>query len=248
MKESYKEKVVIVTGSSRGIGAATIRYFASKNYNVVINYLNSEEEAMKLKDEVESKYNIKALVIKADIKDEEQVKLLINETYKQFDHIDCLVNNAGIAIDTTLEDKTVANFNEILSTNLIGTFLMCKHVGPIMQEQGYGSIVNISSTNGIDSFYPYSMDYDASKAGVISLTHNFAILYAPNIRVNCIAPGWVNTEMNKELGEDYIKEECKHILLNRFAKTDEIAKMIYFIAEEATYVNDSIIKVDGGRC
>ena len=247
MSESYNQKTVIVTGSSRGIGAATIKEFAKNNYNVVINYLNNEEKANALKDEVEKLYNIKALAIKADIKKEDQVKMLINQTYKHFGRIDCLVNNAGIAIDTTLEDKTVKNFNEILSTNLIGTFLMCKHIGSIMQEQGYGSIVNISSTNGIDSFYPYSMDYDASKAGVIYLTHNFANLYAPNIRVNSIAPGWVNTEMNKELPKEYIEEENKHILLNRFAEPEEIAKTIVFVAE-STYMNDSIIKIDGGRC
>ncbi len=116
-----------------------------------------------------------------------------------------------------------------------------------MKEQGYGSIVNVSSTNGIDSYYPYSMDYDASKAGIINLTHNFALEFAPDIRVNSVAPGWVNTEMNKELGEQYIEKECQHILLKRFAKPDEIAEVIYFVATHE-YLNDSIIKVDGGRC
>ena len=116
-----------------------------------------------------------------------------------------------------------------------------------MKEQGTGSIINISSTNGLDSYYPYSMDYDASKAGVISLSHNFALLYAPNVRVNTICPGWVNTEMNKELDDDYKKEECKHILLNRFAEPEEIAKTIYE-TDNNLYLNDSIIKVDGGRC
>ncbi len=248
MENKEFSKVVIVTGSSRGIGKSTIKEFAKNGYNVVINYVVHKEAAMSLKEEVESLYKVKALVIQADIKDEEQVLKLINETVKEFGHIDCLINNAGIAIDTTLEDKTVANFNEILSTNLIGTFLMCKHIGPIMQDQGYGSIVNISSTNGIDSYYPYSLDYDASKAGVISLTHNFALLYAPTIRVNCIAPGWVNTEMNKELPSDYIEEEYQHILLNRFAEPHEIAEFIFFVADKASYVNDSIIKIDGGRC
>ena len=124
----------------------------------------------------------------------------------------------------------------------------CKHIGLYMQKQGFGSIVNISSTNGIDSYYTYSMDYDASKAGVISLTHNFANQFAPTIRVNCIAPGWVNTDMNKELGQYYIEEECKHILLGRFSNPEEIAKEIYHIAVESTYINDSIIKIDGGRC
>ena len=248
MNSSYDNKVVLVTGSSRGIGASTIEVFAKNKFNVVINYVNSESKALSLKEEVEAKYGVKALVVKADVSKEEEVKRLVDVTLSEFGHIDVLVNNAGIAIDTTLEDKTVDNFRKILDVNLIGTFLMCKYVGEVMMKQGYGSIVNISSTNGIDSYYAYSMDYDASKAGVISLTHNFANLYAPNIRVNSIAPGWVNTEMNKELGEDYINDECKHILLGRFAETYEIAEFIYYIGVEANYVNDAIIKVDGGRC
>jgi 3-oxoacyl-[acyl-carrier protein] reductase len=91
------------------------------------------------------------------------------------------------------------------------------------------------------------MDYDASKAGVISLSHNFALEYAPTVRVNCIAPGWVNTEMNKELDNEYIEEECGRILLDRFAEPKEIAEVIYFVGVTSTYLNDSVIKVDGGR-
>lgn len=248
MNNIYSSKTAIITGSSRGIGAATALYFAKNNYNVVINYVNSKEQAEKLSTELESKYNIKTLVIKCDISKEDEVLNMLQLAKETFGTIDILINNAGIAIDTTLEDKTVENFRKILDTNLIGTFLTCKHIGLFMKEQGYGSIVNISSTNGIDSFYPYSMDYDASKAGVISLTHNFALEFAPTIRVNCIAPGWVNTEMNKELDEEYTKSECEHILLNRFAESEEIAKEIYHIAVESTYINDSIIKIDGGRC
>ena len=116
-----------------------------------------------------------------------------------------------------------------------------------MYEEKKGSIINVSSTNSIDSFYPYSIDYDASKAGVNILTHDFAKEYAPYVKVNTIAPGWINTEMNKELDKEYIEEECQHILLNRFAEPEEIAEEIYHISE-SSYLNDSIIKVDGGRC
>lgn len=243
-------KVVIVTGSSIGIGAATIKEFAKNGFNVVINYLHNKEKAYALKEEVESKYNIEAMVIQADVSKEEDVINLVNEVQNKFKRIDCLVNNAGIAIDTTLEDKKVSDFQKILNTNVIGVFLMSKYVGKIMLNQKEGSIVNISSTNGIDTYYSYSMDYDASKAGVISLTHNFANLYAPIIKVNCIAPGWVSTDMNKELDEEYIKNECKNILLGRFALPEEIAKNIFYIAMDAPYINDTIIRVDGGvkRC
>ena len=248
MNNIYGLKTAIITGSSRGIGASTAEQFAKKNYNVVINYVNSKEDAERLSNKIETEYNVKTLVVKCDVSKEDEVLNMLQLTKEKFSTIDVLINNAGIAIDTTLEDKTVENFRKIIDVNLIGTFLTCKHIGLFMKEQGYGSIVNISSTNGIDSFYPYSMDYDASKAGVISLTHNFALEFAPTIRVNCIAPGWVNTEMNKELDEEYIKSECEHILLNRFAEPEEIAKEIYYIAAESTYMNDSIIKIDGGRC
>ena len=240
-------KVAIITGSSRGLGAATAIFFAKNNYNVVINYTSREEDSIKIEKEIQKEYSVETLRIKADVSKEEDVLRLLNETKDKFGRIDILVNNAGIAIDTTLEDKTVENFKKILDVNLIGVFLCCKHIGTFMKKQGFGSIVNISSTNGIDSFYPYSMDYDASKAGVISLTHNFALEYAPIVKVNTVAPGWINTEMNKELGSDYIEEECKHILLNRFAEPEEIAETIYFTAT-SSYLNDSIIKVDGGRC
>ncbi len=241
-------QTVIVTGSSKGLGASTIIEFASHNYNVVINYLTNEQNALDLKKYVEAKYQIEALVIKADVSIEEDVKRLLNETVNKFGRIDILVNNAGIAIDTTLEDKTPENFKKILDTNLIGVFLPCKYIGTYMKNNNNGSIINISSTNGIDSFYPYSMDYDASKAGVISLTHNFAKEFAPYVRVNCIAPGWIDTDMNKNLDQDYIKEECNHILLERFAQKEEIAKEIFHIAVESTYINDCILKIDGGRC
>lgn len=240
--------VALVTGSNRGIGRSCIEEFAKRGVTVVINYCHHEEEAKELEKEIKEKYNAETLVIKCDVSKENEVIDMLNKVKEKFKTIDVLINNAGIAIDTTLEDKTVENFHKILDTNLIGTFLTCKYIGKIMKDQGYGSIVNISSTNAIDSFYPYGMDYDASKAGVISLTHNFAIEYSPNIRVNCIAPGWVNTEMNKELNQEYIDEECKHILLNRFAEPKEIAKEIYHIAVESTYINDSVIKIDGGRC
>ena len=248
MNSTYDKKTAIITGSSRGIGAATALYFAEKGFNIVINYVSNKEAADSISREINEKFPVDTLVIKCDVSNESEVVNLLQLTKERFGRIDVLVNNAGIAIDTTLEDKTVDNFHKILDVNLIGTFLACKHIGACMKEQEFGSIVNISSTNGIDSFYPYSMDYDASKAGVISLTHNFALEFAPTIRVNCIAPGWVNTEMNKELDDEYIKDECKHILLGRFSEPLEIAKEIYHVAVESTYLNDSIIKIDGGRC
>lgn len=246
MNQIYNKKTVLITGGSRGVGAATAKEFASHGYNIIINYVENDFQAQNIRQEILSKYDVKVTLVKADVSQEKDIEKMISTIKKEYETIDCLINNAGIAIDTTLEDKTVANFHQILDVNLIGPFLMSKYIGQLMLEQGYGRIVNISSTNGIDSYYPYSMDYDASKAGLISLTHNFAIQYAPHIQVNCVAPGWVNTEMNKELEKEYIAEENKHILLKRFAEPEEIAETIYFAAT-ASYLNDAIIKIDGGR-
>lgn len=233
-------KVILVTGASRGLGEAIARKFLDNN-NIV--YINFNKTTLK---ELEEKYHEykNARFIKCDVSNEEEVKNMISKIKEEEGHLDVLVNNAGIAIDSELKDKNKESFQRILDVNLIGPFLTSKYVLDIMDK---GSIINISSTNGIDTYYSYSLDYDASKAGLINLTHNFASMYAPNIRVNCIAPGWINTEMNKELDKEYIKEECEHILLERFAEPKEIANVVFFLAsEEASYITDTIIRVDGG--
>ena len=244
---NFKNKVVLVTGSSHGIGKATIIEFDKKGCNVIINYNQSKKEALALKKQLESLYPIKVLTIKADISNEEEVINMINKIISTFGRIDILVNNAGIAIDTTFEDKTKENFQKILDVNLIGTFLVSKYASIYMIKQKHGKIINVSSTNGIDTYYPYSLDYDASKAGLISLTHNLSKQLAPYVNVNCVCPGWVNTPMNNDLDSEYIKEEIAKINLRRFARPEEIAKVILFLAsEDASYVNNAIIRVDGG--
>lgn len=235
------KKIALVTGSSRGIGRETIKKFAQEGYNVVINYNNSYEDAISLKEEVEKEYNVKALVIKCDVSNESEVKDMIDSIIKEFNRIDVVVNNASISIDTVFEDKTVDNFKRILDVNLIGTFLVSKYASTYMTN---GSIINVSSTNAIDTYYPEGLDYDASKAGVISLTHNLAKQFSPNIRVNAVAPGWTRTDMNKNIDENEYKDD---ILLKRFADPKEIASVIVFLASnEASYINNSVIRVDGG--
>lgn len=238
-------KTVLVTGSSSGIGYEIIKKYAKNNYNVIITYNNNYNNAKELENEIKEKYKVDTLIVKLDISNEENIKEVLEIVKDKFNTIDVLVNNAAIAIDTTLEDKTKANFMKTLEINLVGTFLVSKYFSKIMPT---GSIINISSTNGIDSYYVESLDYDASKSGVISLTHNLANYLSPNIRVNCVCPGWVNTNMNKLLDKEFIKKEESKILLNRFADPSEIASLVYYLSsEEASYINDSIIKIDGGR-
>ena len=240
-------KNVLVTGGTRGIGEAISREFAKKGYDLIINYINSNEKAQNLKQELEKEYNIKVLPIQTDISNEIAIKNMVDTAIKEFGKIDVLVNNAGIVIDKEFEDRTVEEWKKTLDINLIAPFVLTKLVGKEMMKQKSGAIINISSTNGINTYYPTSVDYDASKSGLISLTYDSAVQFAPYVRVNCVAPGWVNTEMNKELPEDFVKEETERILVKRFAEPKEIAKVVTFLAsEDASFVNSTVIKVDGG--
>ena len=241
------KKVVLITGAAKGIGVAIARKFASLKYNIVLNYLTSQKEAEKVKEELENLFSIKVLLIKADISVEEEVRDMINKGIEVFNKIDVLINNAAITKDNFYYEKTEEEFAHVLHTNLVGPFLTCKYVGKYMLKQKKGVIINISSTNGIDTEETYSMDYDASKSGLISLTHNFAKALAPFVRVNAVAPGWTTTEAVLEMNPTYLQEEEKKVLLKRFAEPEEIANVVSFLAsEEASYINKTVIRVDGG--
>lgn len=239
-------KTIIITGGTKGLGKAIAKVFALHNYNLVLTYLHDDASALQTKKELEQ-FNSEVMIVKSDVSNEQEVIKLLNSIKSRFESIDVLINNAGIAIDTTLEDKTVDNFKKILDTNLIGPFLTSKYIGRFMFNQGYGKIINISSTNAIDTYYKEGLDYDASKAGLNLLTLNFADIYAPVINVNAIACGWINTEMNKDMDQEFKDKEVSKILLNRFAEPEEIANVVYFLTtKEASYINGSIIRVDGG--
>ena len=226
-------KTVLITGSSSKICQKAIKKFLEKGYQVITTYYKNKC----VMENVTSYY--------LDLKDENSIRNLIYNIKNEFGYIDVLVNNIGVCKDSPLEEKSMSDFKNILDINLTGTFMLTKYIKEVMNN---GSILNIASTNGIDTYYPESIDYDASKAGIISLTHNFAKIYAPNIRVNALALGWVNTDMTKDMFEKFKMQEENKILLKRFAEPEEIANVIYFISsDEASYINNSIIRVDGGK-
>jgi 3-oxoacyl-[acyl-carrier protein] reductase len=243
-----KNKTILITGASRGIGYQTAYEVAKEGANVIINYNNSIKQAKELEQLLKKEFGTKTLLVKANIKNEQEIINMVNESINHFQKIDVLINNAGICKDTTVEDKTKENFMEILETNLVGTFLVSKYVSQHMLKEKSGKIINIASTNATYSYYPESLDYDASKAGIVSLTHNLALHLSPYITVNAISPGWTKTDMNKDLSKEQIKKEEEKILLKRFAQPQEIAKVITFLSsDDANYINNQIINVDGGE-
>lgn len=241
-------KTILVTGSAKGIGKEVILEFAKCGFNCVINYQTSLIEAKKLKSEVES-LGAKCLMIKADVRSEEEVDKMFCEVEKEFGGVDVLVNNAAIDLSNVMEKKSISDFKDTLDVNLIGAYITSKRAFPFMKEKKWGRIINISSTNAINTYYPMCLEYDASKAALISLTHNLAILFAPNVTVNAIAPGFIGTETELEdYDKEFLELELEKILVRRFGEPKEVAKLVKFLAsDDAGFINNTIIRIDGGQ-
>lgn len=250
MYMNLENKVVLVTGSSKGIGSCSIKEFAKNKCKVIINYNQSIEEAKLVEEEIK-KYNVDYLLIKCDIRKEEEVKEMFQKIENKFNRLDILVNNAAIEINSEFEEKNVLDFRRVLDVNVIGTFLVSKYASKLMLKNKYGKIINITSNNAINKYDPTTLEYDASKAAIISLTHNLAKELSPYINVNAIAPGWVKTKkiekINNELNGLFEESESANIFKGRFATEEEIANVILFLASDlSSYINNEVIKVDGG--
>ncbi len=243
------KKTALVTGGAGGIGSAIALRLAKSGHDIVINYLSSEERAKQLRKQIEEDYDVKCLIIQADVSREEEVDAMVSQIEKQLGGVDILINNAGIDLPDLFSRKSAEQFKKVLDVNVVGAFNCAKRVYPHMMEQEYGKIVNIASTNGINTYYPMCLDYDASKAALISLTHNLAIQFAPCVNVNAIAPGFIGTEKELEgYDEDFLKQETEKILLQRYGKPEEVADLVNFlVSDEASFINSSVIRIDGGQ-
>lgn len=239
-------RTVLITGSSRGIGAATARRLA-ENYKIVINYKNSKDEALDLLDEIR-KINPLAIAVKADVSKEEEVDYLFDTIEKNFGPVDILINNAGKSHVGLIQDMTYENWQEIINTNLNSVFLTSKRaIGPMIRQKS-GVIINMSSIWGKEGA-ALEAAYSASKGAINSFTKALSKELAPsNIRVNAIAPGVVLTDMMKnDYGEKDLTLIKEDIGLGRFADPKEIADLIAFlISDEASYITGSIIDINGG--
>ena len=233
-------KNVLVTGSTGTLGEEILRLLLKNNYNVIGHYNKNWERAYELEKELSIEF------IKCDLTNENDIDNMVNYLINKYEHIDILINNAAFYYDEPLEEKTKETFMKVLDVNLVGPFLLSKKLGKYMLDNKYGKIINVASTNGIDTYYPESIDYDASKAGLINLTKNLAKYYAPYICVNAIAPGWIETKDTLNMDESFIKEEKEKILLNRFGIPYEIEHSILFLCEN-DYIDGEIIRIDGGK-
>lgn len=244
-----KNKVVLVTGGAQGIGKAIVLELAKHHYDIVINYLTSTEAAASLKETIEKEYDIHCMTIQADVSKEEDVEDMISQIEKELGGVDILINNAAVDLSNLFHLKTAQEFQKTLDVNVVGAFNCAKRVYHHMLDQEYGRIINIASTNGINTYYPMCIDYDASKAALISLTHNLAFEFGPYIHVNAIAPGFIGTENELDgYDEEFLKQEEEKIMVKRYGKPEEVAYLVKFlISPEADFINNSIIRIDGGQ-
>lgn len=242
-------KVVLVTGGAQGIGKAIVLELAKNHYDVVINYLTSNKAAALLEEEIKKNYDVRVMTIQADVSKEEEVDAMISLIEKKWGGVDILINNAAVDLSNLFHLKTADEFRKTLDVNVVGAFNCSKRVYRHMLDQEYGRIINISSTNGINTYYPMCIDYDASKAALISLTHNLAFEYGPYINVNAIAPGFIGTDNELDgYDEEFLKEEQEKIMVNRYGKPEEVAYFVKFlISDEANFINNTIIRIDGGQ-
>lgn len=235
-------KTVLITGASRGIGKACAKLFPEKGYNVVINYFNSEKEALELASQLKN-----AIAVRADISDKTQVDAMIKEAKDKFGSVDILINNAGIAQSKVFSDITEADFDKMVNIHLKGTFNCTKAVLEDMIDKKSGRIINISSIWGITGA-SCEVHYSMVKAGIIGFTKALAKELAPSgITVNAIAPGVTDTDMMKSFSEDEIREIENEIPLGRLASPSEIAQSILFLASEnANYITGQVLSPNGG--
>lgn len=244
VEKNIANKVAIVTGASRGIGAEIVKTLAKKGYKVVANYNKSEEAAKNLKKELE-KLGDNIEIFKADVSKREEVKKLVEFALEKFKNIDILINNAGIDQIKMFLDITDEDWDKILQTNLNSVFYCTQEVLPIMIHNKNGSIINISSIWGQVGASCESA-YSVSKAGIDALTKSLAKEMAlSNIRVNSIAPGCIDTEMNSNITEEEKKMIIEEIPLHRVGKTADVARCVEWLIEDE-YVTGQVIGINGG--
>lgn len=240
-------KVALVTGGSRGIGAAVVLALAEAGAAVAINYQQREEAALLVKEEVEARGG-KALLCRADVTELSECEQMVRTVLEYFGRVDILVNNAGVRRDNILAMMKGADWDVVIDTNLKGVFNSCKAVlKPLLKQKSGGRIINIASVAGL-SGNSGQTNYAAAKAGVIAFTKSLAKeLGKREITVNAVAPGFIETEMTEGLPQSIREKVCAQVALERFGKPAEVAAAVLFLAgESSSYITGAVLSIDGG--
>lgn len=239
--------VVFITGASRGIGAACALYFAHHGYDVGINYLNNDEKAEIIAEQIRA-MGRKAVLLKADVTNKQEIGAAISRCADELGPISVIVNNAGIAQQKLFTDITEEEWHRMFSVNVDGIYNVLSEALPDMIRRHSGSVVNISSMWGI-SGASCEVHYSASKSAVIGLTKALAAELAPSgIRVNCVAPGLIDTDMNKNLTEEDIQGVIDETPLGKIGKAEDVAKAVFFLASDefSSFTTGQILSPNGG--
>ena len=240
------EKSALITGATRGIGKQIAITLAKQGYNIALNYRKENEELENTKKEIEE-IGVQVLAVKGDVSNFEDCENFVKQVIERFGQIDVLVNNAGITKDMLLMRMKKEDFEQVIDTNLVGTFNVTKNVVPYMMKARSGRIINISSVVGIAGNAGQT-NYSASKAGIIGFTKSLAKEIASrNILVNAIAPGFIETNMTDVLKDDVKQEIAKNIPLKRMGTAQDVANVVKFLAsDDSSYITGQVINVDGG--
>ncbi len=242
----FKDKVVLITGASRGIGKSLAEDFANNGAKVCINYSHNVENAKKVQEQIRSTGG-SCIIIKADVSNEDDVRGMFKDIEKEFGSVDILVNNAGITKDNLFIRMKSKEFDDVINTNLKGAFFCSKMAAKSMMKKRYGKIINISSVVAYTGNVGQA-NYVSSKSGLVGLTKSLSLeLASRGIRVNAVAPGFIETEMTESLTEDVKQDMKSRIPLATFGKPEDVSGVVRFLAStDSDYITGQVIHVNGG--
>ena len=233
-------KTILVTGSAQGLGANIIEKFAKNGYNVIINYKSSKNKAIILEDKIR-KYNLNVISVKCDITKISDIRNLIKVVKSRFNNIEVLVNNASLSLDSSFENKSKEEFMKVLETNIYGTFLITRE---LIKKYKIEKVINISSTDSIDTYSDLNIDYSLSKCGINFMTKFFSKKYK-DIKFYNILPNWINTETIQNMNSEYLESELRRVNQNKLIEPEYISNIIYEMATTCKYDDNNEIRIDG---